>query len=740
MTASSSTANDYRLKASELYHSALSSYTKTKPQTDLLYDPSSVGSTSSSSSSSTKMGPPINLTTFPKLLATGTDDTMNSHKSYKIAQAIADYSTKMSTLDQEYNKLKKQDQTFNGHSSSKLAEAFQKYAKTNNGKGLPANFVKSQSANKYTSYAVGGSGGSAMSGLAGTTTLLLSSGAYSWAALLMKMQWARVLYCIVWIVAGLLLVFYGYASMFWLNKVGSRGMTRKGVQAGLVEALPGIKSQKRQQQQSGQQRKRPFLSGGVGGLLVGFLFFSYLASVINNALCANEGKKVLGAGAYFAVWLAPGLLGAVLGGYFFFMAKIMTGVLGATCLTVILTAMFGIQTMLVRVILLAIFSPLLTAPLLLPRINPIQTLVLNGCTSIIGVVTFLNGVALFAPPLEASSNWIDLWTMLFCMNESTTKTAITGGWGTSAFKGYIAGSVLGAVIGFVFELFLHNQSGKDADSEWNEYLGTYTQRFGVGSDGYEGKSGLDTATSMAAAARAGLFEPAPSAWHRMVDFFDSESRKPAHYGNLSGDGLQVESISEKVRRKKSSRSAKTAGGVPARFEALSKRDDFDEESSDDEERSDDDDDDDATELGSDDDGDEKKGEKKDLLSPIRNEKNAKVVGNYGGYALPRPPMISPAPSYNTSQLSGTTARSSEPGSKIHKSAHVYRDTETRQTTSASSPSSPPAAVAPQSTGPAAIPATPSLINAISRIQIAQQAARAWQDEHNKNSDNAPYKP
>ena len=709
---------DYRKRASLRYGAALASYVRPRQQSDMLYDPATLQTTAATSSPASNTlpqlaGPPVDLTAFPKLLATGLDDHLDTHHSYEIAQALADYSTKMSSLEEELAKLKEEDRSFQGYSTEELARAFQKYAQAHKGEDLPPSYFKAASAspNTVTSYAASGT---AMSGLAGTTTLLLSSGAYSWAELLMHMQWARVLYCIVWITVGLFLTFYGYAGFFWLNKIGSRSTSLRGVRAGLTEALPGIKAQKQQKQ---QQRKRPFLSGGVAGFLVGFLFFSYLASVINNAICAEDGKKPLSSGAYFAVWLAPGLLGAVLGGYFFFLAKVMTGVLGATCITVVLTAMFGIQTILVRVILLAIFAPLLTAPLLLPRMNPVQTMVLNASTSVIGIVTFLNGVALFAPPLDASSNWIDLWTMLFCQNDSLTKSAITAGWGTAAFKGYIAGSVLGAVAGFAFELFLHQQSAKDADSEWNEYLGTYTQRYAKTNN--ESSNGLDTATSMAAAARAGLFEPAPSAWHRMVDFFDSESRKPAHYGNLSGDGTQVESIADKVRRKKSSRSAKTARGVPARFEALSKRDDFDDESSGAD--NDDEDDDDATELGSD---DEKKGETTDLLAA---KKGVAKVENYGGYALPRPPAISPTPSYNTSQLSGTTAKDSKLSSQVHKSAHIYRDGEGReQATGGAAPA-------------AAVPATPSLINAISRIQAAQQAARAWQTEH-KNSEPAPYKP
>ncbi|UZJ56399.1 hypothetical protein CBS101457_005719 [Exobasidium rhododendri] len=728
MTSSALKGESDRLDASLRYRAALESYPKPSAQTDLLYDPSTLDSRA--------VVPSVTDTTTSPLQANRT--TLGAH------------SLMMSKVELEQIKLQDKDKSFQGHSSEDIANAIQKYAKTHKGSGIPVNFKvnsTSSTASKVTSYAAGGA---ALSELASTSTVALSPGAYSWAAILVEEQWARVLYCIVWIVIGLLLVFYGYASLFWFNRAGSglRERLGRGRKAGQVEATTGSARSKRAR----KQKRRPFLSGGLGGVLVGFLFFSYLASVINNALCADDGKKALGAGAYFAVWLAPGLLGAVLGGHFFFMAKIMAGVLGATCLTITFTAMFGIEAILVRVVLLAILAPLLSAPLLLPRINPLQTLILNGCTSLIGVVTFLNGVALFAAPYDASSNWIDLWTLLFCQDGAASHAVIIGSWGTSAFKGYIAGAVLGAVVGFVFELFLHGQSGKDADSEWNEYLGTYTERFSLDGNDLEGKSGLNVNNPVSVAARVGLFEPAPSAWQRMVDFFDSEAKRPAHWGGLSGDGTLVESISDKIKKKRPSRSAKTAGGVPAKFEVLSKRDDFDRESSSDDDDDDDDDDSDddgATDIGSEDE------EGKALSPTIRMIKNSSSgsdgggkIGSYAGHT--RPSMDSPAPSYNTSQFSGTTAKESSQDSIIHKSVQVYRDAAVSPPIGKSpSPLSPtqspqqqprqqqpvqPAAAA------AAVPATPSLINAISRIQLAQQAARAWQDEHERNQESAPYKP
>lgn len=754
-----------RSEATKRYAAALASYPHPArgKTTNLLYDPALLTVRQDDVAGTGTVSPLVDIKAFPKLLAAGEDDRMDAHHSYEIAQALSDHSSKMSSIEEELAKLKKEDKAFQGYSSADLAKAFQEYASKHKGQGLPQNFVVGST--EKTGAGSGGTGKTTITALAAgsslggavpaTMTLATGEKIYSWASLLHSMDWARVLYTIVWIVTGLFLLFFGYASLFWLHKLGLPGR-QQSVAAGLAEALPGINSKKRGS--SGRRaRSRTILGGGVGGVLVGFLFFSYLAAVINNAICVDDGKKTLAAGAYFAVWLAPGLLGAVIGGHFALLTRAMAGILGGTAFTIILTAMFGIRTLLIRAILIAIFTVLLTAPLVQPRAKVVQMLILNACTSLIGMVTFLNGVALVAPSVEPSSNWLDLWTVLFMHDDATSKDVLVDAWGTSVFKGYIAGAVLGSVFGFVFELIFHRRCGHDPESEWNQYLGTYTQHMEGGATAYDdpAKAGAQArAAVLGSSSRAGMFEPAPSAWQRMVDFFDSESARPAHYGNLSGDGsLMGSSVGEKIRRKRSTRSARTARGGPARFEALSKRDDDHSDSSDDEKHhdQDDDDDDDMTEFGSDD-GKRKDGEARDTVAELSKESPASI--NYGGYALPRPPLLSTNTNASSggssnrsrdagsgdSRLTGTTAKDSNAGdgsaqrgsrtssNDVHKPAHIYRD-------GAASPPLP--AQQPASASPASVPATPSLIHAISRIQLAQQQARVWQQQHDTHGDPYP---
>ena len=554
-----------------------------------------------------------------------------------------------------------------------------------------------------------------------------------------------MIYCIVWITTGVLLTFNGWASFNWLSRVGVR------------ERSAVLANGKKIQSRSG------LVAGGIGGCVVGFLFISFFVTIIMNAVCAR-GKAPLNPTAYFALWLAPSLvLGVLLGGHFRIVSRAMSGLLAGVCMTIILTAVFGIHAMTTRVILLSIFCSLFTAPLLLmPRNGSIvvQRHLLNVCTSIIGMVTFLTGVALFAPPEDSSSAWIDLWIVLFAETDSASQAAAVSAWGTPAFKGYIAGAVLGAVIGFIFEFFVHSKAGLDAQEEWNDYLGGYTQRFtsngaaagvGGGADGFEAAN----------APRAGLFEPSPTAWQRIAEMFNEKDQRPASYGHdalagsLGGGGPGSAGAFTELnpnRRAKSTR--KTSMRTPAKFHALAKGEkDAEAYELEEEDEESDEDDDDETDVGSD------LGAKKSDLSGEAKDAVAELkpgTENYRGYALPRPPSYrtESAGSGTGSGLSGSTKASStgeatspasSPTEEVHRPLALYTDAP-RAPSPVTYTRSPPANSSAKPAATAAgnsnvVPATPSLINAISRIQQAQAQAKAWQDAQASKGDSAsPYGP
>lgn len=192
----------------------------------------------------------------------------------------------------------------------------------------------------------------------------------------------RVVYCILWIVLGLFLCFFGLQAFYWA--IAPRFAPKRG------------------------KTSRRIMGGGIGGLVVGFLAGSYLGLIATNATATRHHAK-LSAGGTFAIFLAPGLLFTLLSAHVLILSRLLLGLLSGVCLTRLLTAMFGIHTILFRSILLAIFCVVLTLPLVVSsksRYPRTKRWLLNIDTSIIGAVAFLDGVALFAPPEDASRAWI----------------------------------------------------------------------------------------------------------------------------------------------------------------------------------------------------------------------------------------------------------------------------------------------------------------------------------------------
>lgn len=581
----------------------------------------------------------------------------------------------------------------------------------------------------------------------------------------------RVIYCIVWIILGVFLLFFGLPSFYWATS--PRFAPRAG------------------------KTSRRILGGGVGGALVGFLTGSFLAGIITNAVSTRR-QTTLTPGGVFATWLAPGLVLGLVSAHVRLLSRIFLGLLSGVCLTLILTATFGIHTILARSVLLAIFCVALTLPQIIPpsktRYPRTKRFLLNFNTSVVGAKTFLDGVALFAPPLDASRAWIDLWTLLFAPDESPSQHITIQAWGSGAFKGYIAGAILSIAISVAFEAWFHSNAGESAEDEWNEYLGVYTDRLEKGS----GEAGAEPLINAAAAptSRAGMFEQPLPLWRRIADRLEHGSSRgrrardgPAQYGNIAGGAsapaaggfsfTQRSPSSMTKKRPAAYRSTSRSSAAPARFQpssAKSQRKLGDVKEYDDEDDDDDqagrqsDSDSDATDVDAEDAAAVTAGKSK-FKSRLFQSREAEALDtvpalpklvNYGGYALPAPTSTtgstlsatpsSRPPSFRTdsdssasgrtSQLSGSTAVSAADGD-VTKPFTSYRDGDAG---GAAAKSGSNASRTPRSSAPAALstPATPSLINAIERIQRAQEQARQWASQREGgaggDSNNEPYGP
>ncbi|KDN52452.1 hypothetical protein K437DRAFT_6325 [Tilletiaria anomala UBC 951] len=720
------------------------------------------------------------------LLAGNVPLFMNGHSSSDIADVLVAHYTRIVNVGNEYAALPASERMYAGHDSADLANALVKYVKVHPTEGVPRSVKLAISPNAIQGEGMIGSNAWTTWGLRNAVAVPANAdGSYtidghtfhdapfSFANTVQSLYWAQIIYCILWILTGTLLLFSGFASFNWLSRAGVR--SRSAI-------LPNGKQVK---------SRAALLAGGIGGCVIGFLFFSFLVTLVLCAVCARSGKAPLAPQAFFALWFAPSLvLGPLLGGHWRVVGRSMAGLLAGVCTVLLVTAVFGIHTLTIRVILLAIFASLFTAPLLLTaRNSTVQRHLLGVCTALIGVVTMLTGVALFAPPEDSSAAWLDLWALLFAHDGSATQANAISAWGTPAFKGYIAGGVLGCVIGCALQFFIGAKTGNDAVEEWNDYLGGWTERF-VNKSG----AAVPGPTGMVES-RAGLFEPAPTAWQRVAGLFSDKDQRPASYGRdppitagatsaPSAGGAAFTELNPN-RRAKSAKARSSAGRNisrgPARFQALARGEKDAEASELSDEHDADDSDDDSYATNIDDSSVDDKKQQQQHKSGERDavaelNKGNGGLENYRGYALPRPP------SYRTdscassaggnggagSGLSGTTKASSSSSSdglsdpsnsggseEVHKPLAVYRDSAavaapaTLPASSAASrpplsaPSVAPQLQAPQPAGAQTmVPATPSLINAITRIQQAQAQAQAWKESQSlaaKSGENfAPY--
>jgi len=650
------------------------------------------------------------------------DHTFQGYDADNIANALVAHSQKMAEIAAETSAS---SSSYQGHDSSDISKAIQSYVITHQDSPWLHKFTQpSELATAHAQPLVELSHNtlavtsSSSTGVTGDVSL---SPVFSLSTLVHEQYWMSVLLCIVWIITGLILLFFGWASFFWGSNLGNspKRLDEKIRKASrLCPLFAG-----------------PPLAGGVGGVVVGFLFLSFLTTVVTASICVAENKSVSSI-AYFVIWLLPGLLGAFLAGHWPFFARACTGLLCGACFTLIITAMFGIHTLIIRAIIIIVFTCLVTAPLLIPKRNVIRFHLLNICTSIIGMVTFLDGVALFAPPRASSDSWIDLWVLLFALDNSTSELSATRKWGSGAFKGLIAASVLGTLIGFAFEFIFHKHAAEDPDMEWNNYLGSFTQHL---QDSPED--------------RAGSFEPEATIWQKLARAFTPASR-PAAYGNVSAtakDDLEKSPLTElpiaKSRRK--ARRARSARKGPAKFSALDRVESDSETDYDSdfsigklnprpistktfESKLD------ADELA-------------DQLKPLAASNDSKSTSVPG--LLARPPSYrtnsSKSGSGSTgSGISGTTANSADIAvtsclsSKSGDGAVGLMISPPRpgfeRATTMSPPPPFPSSGAPSPLAPS-FPATPSLVNAITRIQAAQAQARAWYQSNQQQNTSADSK-
>ncbi|PWN19691.1 hypothetical protein BCV69DRAFT_300001 [Microstroma glucosiphilum] len=494
---------------------------------------------------------------------------------------------------------------------------------------------------------------------------------FSLATLLSENKSFKIVFGVVWIICGLLLLFFGLDSFRWLSSFRSKG-----------SSIPSTKQPRR------------ILGAGVGGILIGFLAGSTLSILLITSFATRQ-SSTLTPGGLLVAWLIPGLIVAPLAGHFSFLSRVLTGLLGSMNLVLLLTALGGVHTLATRAALLVVAAPVLTVPLLIPpksRWGQVKWWLLNINTSFVGAMIFLDGIALFASPQDTSHAWLDLWTLLFAPDLGASESTIVQQWGTTAFKGYVAGAIILVLAGIAFEWYFDHCADEDVGEEWSDYLGVSTEQAEKDTEGRPDAAYMPEMGGSRAygEVRAGILDVPQSLWARIKSHGRYRRGAPAAYGGYSeGRSTPLAEQPSYTERVASIRSFRRSGRRPARYvphedeEAIDG--DFDVEF-------------------------------EGVYAYADQQKDGLhlAIPQYTSPGMPRIPSYSSEPhqSQSSSLISGSTA--------VEKTGEEISQ---KDLDNVSPPATAFSGDLASQESPGQVTATPSLLNAVERIQRAQQETR-----------------
>ncbi|CDO75303.1 hypothetical protein BN946_scf184654.g11 [Trametes cinnabarina] len=247
--------------------------------------------------------------------------------------------------------------------------------------------------------------------------------------------------------------------------------------------------------------KRIFrLGGGIGGIAVGYVTGVHFATFVALLVPNVSSNAPLSAGAFVAVWLLTSIVCAILAARWKYVALGFAGLVGYSTLALAVSIIVH-PSLLTRVVLTGIFTPIGVVMSWLPIARTQHAFVRVGMASAGSFGTILS-----IATLAHNSSWSDPWGRLWIHDGND--------WGTATEKGLSAAFCLFLLVGVVSDWFLKTKLGENPDEaskctfngryriltdqsqKWDSYLAEYAATLPNASD------------------RAGSFKPLQSFWAR----------------------------------------------------------------------------------------------------------------------------------------------------------------------------------------------------------------------------------
>lgn len=210
-----------------------------------------------------------------------------------------------------------------------------------------------------------------------------------------------------------------------------------------------------------------FLGGGVGGIAIGYTFGVHLSTLLALLIPGKTSAAALSPNSFLAVWILCTLLTMFLGGRYRSAALLFAGLEGGAIVALGLSVILH-PSLLPRLILFCISTLLLTlligASALIPRLT--ATLlhpVLRVCTSAIGSFGLVVSIALLSNP--RIDGWANVYERLWVHNGDL--------WGGGKEKGLSAAWGIMWILGIAADWALRRYLGECSDEKWDDYLTKY---------------------------------------------------------------------------------------------------------------------------------------------------------------------------------------------------------------------------------------------------------------------------
>jgi len=225
------------------------------------------------------------------------------------------------------------------------------------------------------------------------------------------------------------------------------------------------------------------LEGGIGGLVLGWMFGMNLATWIVLVVLNNTSARTLGKLPFLFIWLIAAIIFTLISGRWRIATLVFFSLFGGAALALIVAVIFH-PALLTRLVLLAIFVIAFLTSSLIPYPR-YQRLSIRITSALTGSVTTIMSICIFS----GISSWGDVWLRL------VIKTSAN--WEGGQEQGLSAATCILFIAGCASDWALRWKFGEDPDRDWDAYLANYSSNFPTSDY------------------RAGTFKPFQSFWARI---------------------------------------------------------------------------------------------------------------------------------------------------------------------------------------------------------------------------------